>query len=308
MATMPRQLSLQSKRFSLSTAPTVQTNEARIREALEEVERTFPFDNYLFDMAPHMFVARLIYGRLLPKGGRILDLGGGACDKAAVLARLGYECEVWDDLKDPWHRAGENVEIIKHYARCMGVVLRERNVGESAFEQESFDLVMLIDVVEHLHESPRYMLNAAIRSLRKEGILLVVTPNSANLRKRIAVLLGGTNHTPAREFFDSSGRWRGHVREWTKSETVHLLRWMGLVEIRRKTFHGLLGQRVSSPTLCLLYRVLAAPFPWGWDTICAWGKKPSTWTPVKAPANPAPAFPLRLPSNITQQHQEKIYG
>lgn len=259
-------------------------------------------------MAPHIFLGRLISERLLPNGGRILDLGGGACDKAAVLAKLGYECEVWDDLRDPWHREGNNLEVIMNYARRMGVVLRERKIRDCAFEQESFDLVMLIDVVEHLHDSPRYMLNVAIQCLRKGGILLIVTPNSANLRKRVSVLVGGTNHTPAREFFDSSGQWRGHVREWTKSETVRLLRWMGLVEVRRKTFHGLLGQRVSSRMLCFLYRILAAPFPWGWDTICTWGTKPSTWVPVKPPANSRPTFSLRFFSNKTEVHQEEIHG
>lgn len=283
-----------------------QTNAKRIRDALEEVSRVFPFDNYLCDMFAQSFLADLISNFFLPQGGRILDIGGGACDKAAVLTKLGFECEVWDDLRDPWHREGGNLMIIREFAKRMGVVLREVEVGNHTFESGAFDLVMMSDVIEHLHESPRYMLNVGIGAIREGGVVLITTPNSANLRKRLSVLFGGTNYPPALDFFESSGIWRGHVREWTIGETVCLLQWMGLMDIQVKTFHGLLDQSVSSRILRSLYRVCMAPFPSVWDTICAWGKKPSGWGPVKTPKKSAPIFPLRrrldlnLGSSLTQ--------
>jgi hypothetical protein len=154
-----------------------------------------------------------------------------------------------------------------------------------------FDLVMLSDIIEHLHESPRDIMNLSIACLREGGWCVVTMPNSVNLRKRLSVLLGRTIYPPATQFFESRGRWRGHIREWTPAETGALLRWIGLEGVVVRTFHGMVGRRLPSPLLRTLYRVFTLMAPNTRDSICAWGAKPAGWTPVKAPEVTAQAMP-----------------
>ena len=82
---------------------------------------------------------------------------------------------------------------------------------------------MIVNVIEHLHQSPRDILNSAGAYLKPDGLLVVVMPNAVNLRKRISVALGRSNYTPARGFFENEGVWRGHVREYTFQETNQIL-------------------------------------------------------------------------------------
>src|SRR4030042_2212086 len=48
------------------------------------------------------------------------------------------------------------------------------------FKNESFDIVLALDVIEHL-PSPPYFLNEVNRVLRKGGRLILITPNTGNI-------------------------------------------------------------------------------------------------------------------------------
>jgi len=102
-------------------------------------------------MAAHSYLAHLITERLLPGGGRILDIGAGPCDKLAVLARMGYRCDAFDDFGDAWHQIGDNLDRIRTFARTFGISLHEGNVNSVLPGLGRFDLVMLSDIIEHLH-------------------------------------------------------------------------------------------------------------------------------------------------------------
>ncbi len=255
----------------------------QVEKAIDDVWKAFPFDNYLVEIAAHAYIGNLVSKRLLPEGGKILDVGAGPCDKTSVFARMGYECEACDDLEDPWHQLEENRSRIRAFARAMGVTLREGKAEDLLPGLGSFDLVMLNDIIEHLHESPREILNLSIACLREGGWCVVTMPNSVNLRKRLSVLFGRTNYPAAIQFFESKSPWRGHVREWTPAETGELLRWMGLVSVTVETFHGMLGRKLPIPLVQTVYRLFTAMVPSTRDSICAWGARPAGWTPVKAP-------------------------
>jgi SAM-dependent methyltransferase len=180
-------------------------------------------------------VASLLPGR----GRRLLDIGSGPMDEAAVWSRPGFDRHAAGGLPDPWHRRGGNLARIRAFAEGMGIRFHLQE-GDCAipFPRESFDVVTLFDVIEHLHESPRGILDAAGGHLATGGLLAVTMPNPVNLRKRIDVLRGRSNDPPADPIFLSFPGWRGHVREYTLRETEHICRAAGFEGVSATTCEG----------------------------------------------------------------------
>jgi 2-polyprenyl-3-methyl-5-hydroxy-6-metoxy-1,4-benzoquinol methylase len=78
------------------------------------------------------------------------------------------------------------------------------------FEDESFDLVTSIEVIEHLR-NPHAMIREAFRVLRVGGVFLVGTPNAAGCSCRFVAdqlklaLLAGRLSRPSRPIIEAQG-------------------------------------------------------------------------------------------------------
>jgi SAM-dependent methyltransferase len=210
-----------------------------LNEAIQLASERFPFRDY---MTPHMSlknhssyynISNTILLHLKAES-RILDFGCGPCDKLAILNLLGFECSGYDDLKDEWHRKAGNLEKILSFAATSGIDLKLADQGLDQFEKESFDLVMSHDVLENLHDSPRELLNDLLELVKPGGLLFVTVPSAVNIRKRISVLRGQTNLPNYASYYWYPGPWRGHVREYVKSDMVKLAEYLDLevVELR----------------------------------------------------------------------------
>lgn len=216
----------------------------------------------------------------LPGGGRILDFGAGPCDKAAILQWMGYKVTAYDDLQDDWHLKSGNREKILDFARETGVDFILAQSRETPFSRDSFDMVMLHDVLEHLHDSPRNLLNDLLDSLRSGGFLYITVPNAGNIRKRLAVLLGGTNLPRFELFYWYPGAWRGHVREYVRNDLSLLSGYLGLEVCDLRGSDHMLEQvpRAVLP----LYLAVTALFPGFKDSWSLVARKPATWRPRKS--------------------------
>src|ERR1051326_1963667 len=132
-----------------------------LEQAIQLVVTRFPFPDYIkFEKESQSLshIARTVI-RYIPPGSKILDFGCGPCDKTAVLQICGFRCSGYDDLQDHWHKLPGNRESIISFAKECGVDLRTATDGILPFEPNTFDMVMLHGVLEHLHESPRELLN-----------------------------------------------------------------------------------------------------------------------------------------------------
>jgi SAM-dependent methyltransferase len=260
---------------------------AEVLRVVDHVRAAFPFPGYISDgvrqglahVVPE--VARHVRAEGRP---RLLDIGCGPMDKTAVFQATGFECSAVDDLGDPWHRRGDNLERIQAFARASGIRFHLQD-GTLALPvpPESFDVVTIFDVIEHLHESPRAILNAAGTQLKTGGVVAVVMPNSVNLRKRLSVLLGRTNYPDVDEFYLSPCGWRGHVREYTLGETAHLCEAAGFRVESATAFEGnaydmLRGVRLRA------YLALARLVPTLCSALLVVARKPDGWAP--RPADP----------------------
>ena len=116
--------------------------------------------------------------RLVPKGSRVLDLG---CGDGAMLAYLqatrgcsGYGVEI-DDA---------NVQACVQ--RGVNVIQLNLDEGLNLFEDQSFDVVLQIDTLQHLRNA-EVMLRETAR-VGRTGV--VAFPNFAHWPNRLSVLRG----------------------------------------------------------------------------------------------------------------------
>ena len=109
------------------------------------------------------------------EAGKLLDIGcgGGLFLKAA--GDMGWDVE--------------GVEISPTAARyantVVGVPVRRARFEETGFPPEDFDAVTLLDTVEHLQD-PVNILREVRRVLKKDGILIVTTPDVNSLSRTMA--------------------------------------------------------------------------------------------------------------------------
>ena len=255
----------------------------RILEAVDQVAAAFPFRDYIYERVRQGLtqIVPRIARHVTSPAPRLLDIGCGPMDKTAVMHRLGFECYAVDDLSDPWHRRDGNLEKILAFAECEGIRFHLQDAEHHVpFPPESFDVVTIFDVIEHLHESPRDILNAAGVHLKPGGVLAITMPNSVNLRKRIDVLRGRSNYPAVDQFFLSYDGWRGHVREYTLAETAHICRLAGFEVLSATSFEGNAHDRLRGLPL-RLFLALVRMAPGLASGLLVVARRPAGWTPVQ---------------------------
>jgi SAM-dependent methyltransferase len=248
---------------------------------LQEVARAFPYPARL-TRAQQARISSVTEGflRWCPPPAYVADLGTGMAALPAVLREVGYEAVGVDDYSDPWHQP-DVVDRLTRFSLDRGFSLVRSSI-EAFVPDRPLDGVSLVDVIEHLHDSPRPLLNRVGEFLAPGGVVLVVMPSSVNLRKRIAVARGRTCYPALEEFFNASGPWRGHVREYTPREGAELMRMAGFEVLEMTQFDAILYDRIGSRIAQTLFRGLSSIWPNLKDSFLVVGRKPSHWRPSEA--------------------------
>jgi SAM-dependent methyltransferase len=173
------------------------------------------------EMEKRRFVktARLISQRV--EGGRVCDLGCFIPYTPLLLARLGYEVTA----VDRYEFYGEAFqERIMSLAARHGIELRDLDIlNDDLPAVGRFDVVLLTAVVEHLHGSPRRLMQSVRGMLNRDGLLVFEVPNIAEFYRRLALLIGRSPLPPYTDYFRSEYPFFGHSREMTVDEVRFLL-------------------------------------------------------------------------------------
>ena len=119
-----------------------------------------------------------VIAQLVPEGSRVLDLG---CGDGAMLDYLqrergcsGYGVELADD------------NVLACLRRGVNVIQYNLEAGLSLFEDQSFDVVLQIDTLQHLRNA-----EVMLRETSRVGRCgIVAFPNFAHWPNRLSVLLG----------------------------------------------------------------------------------------------------------------------
>jgi SAM-dependent methyltransferase len=259
------------------------------RRLAEAVWDNFPFGDFPDTMRCNYEIARTIM-EYLPVGAAVLDYGSGSCSRSAFLSLCGFRVSACDDLSDPWHLQNGNREKISIFAEQMGVDFHLiEPTRRCPYGEQQFDLVMMNDILEHLHDSPRALLSEVLAWTRPGGYLLITVPNAVNLRKRAGVLLGKSNYPPYGDFFWHPSPFRGHIREYVLDDLKLLCNFMDLEPVELRGIDIWVDVRLKHALSRCLYWGFTSMirFPGIRDSLLLLARKPADWHPSQADRDPS---------------------
>jgi SAM-dependent methyltransferase len=186
---------------------------------------------------------REILAKVARPGARIVDVGGGVSTISGILSRLGCEVHVLDNFKYDlgWITAtGDSNFIATTAARkdaltSEGVRFIDCDLCDTSlhdyFDVNTVDAVVSFHCFEHLHHSPKKLLQSTLEVLTPGGVLLIETPNAVNLLKRMKVLAGFTNYASYGDYWNAQ-RFGGHVREYSVGDFTDMASLLGIPRYR----------------------------------------------------------------------------
>jgi SAM-dependent methyltransferase len=185
--------------------------------------------------------AKYLLRRLIRPGMRVLDYGAGSGELVALLRKTGVNAEGFEYSKT----AREYCEKTRGFSLASDF---------DALPEESFDLVCMIEVIEHLTDLWE-TLSKLRKLLKPNGVLFITTPNRRSFRAR------------AEKGFWREARKKFHLFLFDSASIAHHLRanGFGAVEVVRFGpvprsgikfwIFGRLMQLLSAPgTLCIVAR------------------------------------------------------
>jgi SAM-dependent methyltransferase len=183
----------------------------------------------------------------------VLDAGGFLASFPLTLARMGiktalsekygYYYGAFDDLRD--------------YLVENGVRIWDVDMTEPAPElpDEQFSVVTNMAMIEHLADTPRFLLDNLRGLVSDDGHLLIEVPNIAYWPKRLALLRGWTVHGDIDFVYRANVPFMGHHREYTRDELVRVLTWAGY-DVDEIVTHNYSWDYRADPLRNLWYRVV----------------------------------------------------
>jgi SAM-dependent methyltransferase len=140
---------------------------------------------------------------LLDKGcNRLLDIGCGAGDNAAMVKLRFPECDVFGIT----HSVAEAELAQRHMTQCWVFDIEGKLPDD--LTHQSFDVLLFSHVLEHLRD-PAAVLARFSRLLRSGGQVLIAVPNILSWRMRARFLLGRFEYESGGELDDT------HLRFFT---------------------------------------------------------------------------------------------
>ncbi len=181
----------------------------------------------------HMLLNLLRRRKIPTTETKVLGIGCGPGFNLLVLKSLGFTELIGIDILPP-----DNWPLKKPLS--FQYLTRDVCNSPLPFNDESFHVVLLIDVLEHLYD-PAPLLREIQRVLKVGGLLVIRMPNIANLRNRILLLCGRSFYPRLEDFLfrdriKGSRIYLGHVREYTGNELRQMLSWFSIRILNLKYF------------------------------------------------------------------------
>ena len=163
----------------------------------------------------------------IPDGSEVLDIGCGPGSFLYTLAQMRPRCRgVGVDIADPQiNFANEKVASQFENQRISFKRIQE---GRLPFEDAQFDIVSMIELIEHIH--PHKALNILLearRVLKPEGRILVTTPNYRSLWPFIEMAL---------EYLSPIKYDEQHINKFTPNSFVKFIETAGFRVLNLKGF------------------------------------------------------------------------
>lgn len=122
------------------------------------------------------------------------------------------------------------------------------------FEEETFDVALCLEVLEHMASDPMHMLAGINRALKPGGLLVLTTPNSASWGALARVMIGQQPYSFS-PFYGIRGLVNRHNREYTVREIEQLTVDAGFDVVQLTTF----GEKLRQLSLRAMATIAGLP-------------------------------------------------
>jgi methionine biosynthesis protein MetW len=163
--------------------------------------------------------------RMLPRGGRLLDVGCWNGDFMARVRDAGLFLELYGvDLIA--------ASVDRATARGFHAKVVDLNAEALPFEDGQFDAVTMLAVLEHVFD-PYAMIGEIHRVLAPGGVLAIAVPNVGSFSNRMRILFGRIPVTSPDPGWDG-----GHLHYFTRRDFDDFLTGAGFTILQRRTSGG----------------------------------------------------------------------
>lgn len=119
----------------------------------------------------------------LSKSNKILDIGAGFCYLSKFFKRQGYEIYAIDFFYG-------NIPKVRCEQHHIPFFPLNVEVDDLPFEKDFFDVIILGEVIEHFTYSPLIPLEKIQKVLKKDGLLILTTPNIFRIIELLKIFSG----------------------------------------------------------------------------------------------------------------------
>lgn len=153
---------------------------------------------------------------------KILELGCGSGFLSIALSQMGFSVTTSDFFEDTNQKLKNLLEQTE-FKKPVHFIQQNLEEDKYKFEKGYYDVVITVDVVEHIKNVKNIFKNA-YDCLKINGILIVHTPNYERLNVRIKAVKNIFNPSWPIHFesYIKDDPYLGHVREFTPKELVEL--------------------------------------------------------------------------------------
>jgi ubiquinone biosynthesis O-methyltransferase len=116
----------------------------------------------------------------LIEGDKVLDVGCAAGGLSKRLADMGLNVHAIDVLE-------KSIEVAKEFSNSPKITYEVRDIIKEPFLEESFDCITFLETIEHV-ENPATFFREFHRILKKNGYLVISTPNATSLKNVLYAL------------------------------------------------------------------------------------------------------------------------
>jgi len=236
-------------------------------------------DEYLKPHMQRFHITLRMLGIISAPGIRVIDVGSYGSLVPALKEVLGLTQVVITTPRQENRPASEDTYLAdaRNGERFRFHADRFDLEGPFPYSDETFDVVIFTEVLEHLSVDPMHTLSEINRITKPAGAILLSTPNCASVKSMIRILRGGNpNCYPVYTKQPSRDR---HNREYTPSEVRQLLTASGYELITCHTIDVYNGQNFTWSLIkagcfigcCLSFGMIK--FRDRGDTIFALGRK-----------------------------------
>ena len=194
------------------------------REAEEFAGREADLARYVTRATGRFAVTAGLAREAIRRGDRVLELGADPFVFTQLLVEQGARPVLGGQPRGVWTRDPNGVEPVRlrwaAYDEQLELHRFDAERDGWPFADGAFDVVVCMEVLEHLSYSPAHLLHEANRVLCRGGALLLTTPN-ALAAETVSKALRGRSFG---EHYSGYGPCDRHNREYTRTEVDAVLR------------------------------------------------------------------------------------